>query len=217
MQTFKSLGKGFRRALTMRREDMTARAKAVPDALSSLGLKSRIGIGHFANVLDYGADPTGATSSSAAFKRAWEAAPLLYAPAGKYLLTSTLVGPNKNNAGIIGDGAAYGITAAGDNYTSGSGTLLVATFDTGNVIESHAKILHPTFIGFAICRTKRGSSGYGLEMNPSSTQDQCLLYDLHFMNHHIGAHLGSTGWSVLNTSCRKTAARMALNSLGSGS
>jgi hypothetical protein len=25
---------------------------------------------------------------------------------------------------------------------------------------------------------------------------QCLLYDLHFMNHHVGAHLGSTGWSV---------------------
>ena len=64
------------------------------------------------------------------------------------------------------------------------------------MIESHAKILHPIFIGFAICRTEKGTSGYGLEMNPSSTQDQCLLYDLHFMNHHVGAHLGSTGWSV---------------------
>ena len=83
MQTITSLGRRFRHALTMRGEEPARDAKAVPGALSSLGLKSRMGIGNVANVLDYGADPTGATSSSEAFNRAWEAAPLIYRTSGE--------------------------------------------------------------------------------------------------------------------------------------
>lgn len=152
-------------------------------------------MGVLANVLEYGADPSGATDSSPAIQNAWNSSPLLYIPSGKYLLNAPLVGPNANGAGIIGDGAAYGQAAGGSGY-SGAGTLLMANFKTGNVITSHQNILHPHFRGFAVCRTAQALSGYGLEMNPTSTQDQCLLDDLHFQNHDIGAHLGSTGWSV---------------------
>ena len=50
--------------------------------------------GAYFNVLDYGADSTGATSSTAAFQAAIEAAQLsarpVYIPAGFYLITDTL-------------------------------------------------------------------------------------------------------------------------------
>lgn len=54
------------------------------------------------NVLDYGADPTGATSSQAAFVAALATGKSVYVPAGTYLVTGNLVLPEYST--MFGDG-----------------------------------------------------------------------------------------------------------------
>ena len=58
--------------------------------------------GAVANVLDYGADPTGATSSQAAFVAAFATGNAIYVPKGTYLVTGGLVLPD--NKKMFGDG-----------------------------------------------------------------------------------------------------------------
>ena len=64
--------------------------------------------GGFYNLLDYGADPTGARSSSGAFSKIARAmgtrGGVILAPSGTYLL-STLVAPTAANVTILGAGA----------------------------------------------------------------------------------------------------------------
>lgn len=58
--------------------------------------------GAVANVLDYGADPTGATSSQAAFVAALATGKSVYIPKGTYLVTGSLVLPE--GKAMFGDG-----------------------------------------------------------------------------------------------------------------
>ena len=67
-----------------------------------------------ANVLDYGADSTGATDSAAAFNAAFAVSNIVYAPAGSYDLASTITLPPFGQ--IIGAGINNTtITATSDN------------------------------------------------------------------------------------------------------
>lgn len=148
------------------------------------------------NVLAYGADPTGVADSWSAIQTAWNAYPVIYIPSGKYRLSTTLVGPTIDGAGIIGDGAWYGLDFTGTSWSTGEGTLLLATQTTTDVVRSANNILRPYYKGIAIMRTSQATSGYGLNMNISSTNDQAYLDDIHLANHNVGLKLGSTGWSV---------------------
>src|SRR6188472_2939410 len=92
----------------------TGKSQLVAHAVNRCTTQPMTGLGTevLANVLEYGADPSGTTDSSPAIQNAWNSSPLLYIPSGKYLLNAPLVGPNANGAGIIGNGAAYGQAAS---------------------------------------------------------------------------------------------------------
>jgi hypothetical protein len=64
------------------------------------------------------------------------------------------------------------------------------------VIRSSDKVFAPIFSGLAISRSALATTGYGLNMNPTSTNDWALVRDLWLWNHAIGINLGSTGYSV---------------------
>ena len=64
-----------------------------------------------ANVLDFGADPTGVTNSSAAFAAAFNASLTVYVPAGTYLVTSEIVIPSSGT--LFGESKATTIIKAG--------------------------------------------------------------------------------------------------------
>jgi len=67
-----------------------------------------------ANVLDYGADPTGAADSAAAFTAAFAVSNMLHVPSGSYNLASTITLPPYGK--IVGAGIDNTtITATGDN------------------------------------------------------------------------------------------------------
>jgi hypothetical protein len=123
-----------------------------------------------ANVLAFGADPTGAADSTTAFNNAWAVTPLIYVPRGKYKIGSQLVAPAQHGAGIIGDGP-WSTNAAGSLDGSGwtssdGGTLISVTQTTLDAIVSHTGMLYPTFVGFTLLRTSQATNGYGLNMNP---------------------------------------------------
>lgn len=70
------------------------------------------------NVLDYGADPTGATSSAVAAQAAWDAATtagggVLYFPSGTYRIN--LVGTGGDKVCIVGDGPSTILVSAAAN------------------------------------------------------------------------------------------------------
>ena len=60
--------------------------------------------GALANVLDYGADITGTSDSSAAFTLAFATGQMVYAPAGTYRLNNPSY-TVQLNSGLIGDGS----------------------------------------------------------------------------------------------------------------
>ena len=80
--------------------------------------------GDVANVLDYGADPTGVTNSSAAIQAALTARRQVYIPQGTYLINTTL-SPTDTQS-VFGDGVNQTILKAGTvgmtviNYPSGA-------------------------------------------------------------------------------------------------
>jgi hypothetical protein len=123
-----------------------------------------------ANVLGFGADPTGVADSATAFNNAWAVTPLIYVPRGKYKIGSQLVAPAQSGAGIIGDGpwstnAAGSIDGSGWTSSDG-GTLISVTQTTLDAIVSHTGMLYPTYVGFTLLRTSQATNGYGLNMNP---------------------------------------------------
>jgi hypothetical protein len=113
---------------------------------------------------------------------AWREYGLIKLPAGTYEVSAMLEGPPLQGAGIIGSG-------------SGS-TLVVSSNLTDDVIRSSDKVFAPIFSGLAISRSALATTGYGLNMNPTSTNDWALVRDLWLWNHAIGINLGSTGYSV---------------------
>jgi hypothetical protein len=113
---------------------------------------------------------------------AWREYGLIKLPAGTYEVSAMLEGPPLQGAGIIG---------------SGSGSTLIVTSNlTDDVIRSSDKVFAPIFSGLAISRSALATTGYGLNMNPTSTNDWALVRDLWLWNHAIGINLGSTGYSV---------------------
>lgn len=73
--------------------------------------------GEVANVLDYGADPTGATSSQAAFVAAFASGNAIYIPRGTYLVTGNLVLPY--GKAMFGDGVGISVIRCDTSSFSG--------------------------------------------------------------------------------------------------
>jgi len=89
---------------------------------------------------------------------AWNACGIIAVPSGNYRIDSPLIGPHVDNAGIIGAGA--GMKAA--STPAGAGTIITASFASGDAIQSHASIQHPMFQGLVITRLPAAVSGFGL-------------------------------------------------------
>jgi hypothetical protein len=68
-------------------------------------------------------------------------------------------------------------------------TLIVSSNLTDDVIRSSDKVFAPIFSGLAISRSALATTGYGLNMNPRSTNDWALVRDLRLWNHAIGINL----------------------------
>ena len=81
--------------------------------------------GAVGNVLDFGADATGATSSSSAFAAALAAYTTVYIPQGQYKLTTTLTVARKK---LIGDGPE----AVTLTYTGSSSAINASGTDAQN-------------------------------------------------------------------------------------
>jgi hypothetical protein len=120
---------------------------------------------------------------------AWNACGLIKVPSGNYLIDRPLIGPNVDNAGIVGEGA--GLKAPTDS--AAAGTIITANFSSGDAIQSHASIQHPTFQGLVITRGPTAVSGFGLNLN--SISDFALLSDLWISRHANGLNLSTTGYS----------------------
>jgi hypothetical protein len=81
--------------------------------------------GEMANVVDYGADPTGTTDSAAAIQNAIDSTDgLIYFPEGEYLISTPIVLPTSN---FYQNDKLRGFT--------GSGATLLANVDGGHIIE----------------------------------------------------------------------------------
>jgi hypothetical protein len=120
---------------------------------------------------------------------AWSACGLIRVPAGNYLIDSPLVGPNVDNAGIIGHGAGLKVSSS----SACAGTIISANFAAGDAIQSHASIQHPTFQGLVITRVPPAVAGFGLNLN--TICDFALLSDLWITKHAVGLNLSTTGYS----------------------
>lgn len=73
--------------------------------------------GAVANVLDYGADPTGATSSQAAFVAAFASGNAIYVPRGTFLVTGNLLLPY--GKAMFGDGVGISVIRCDTSAFSG--------------------------------------------------------------------------------------------------
>jgi hypothetical protein len=128
--------------------------------------------GASANVLDYGADPTGVADSTAAIQAAINASDYVFIPAGTYKVTST-INVNNNNKNIFGAGIGVSILL---NYGTGV-ALDVASL--GGV--------SPTIVGGHLCDIEIHGRDVG----------QCLrLYDVaQFRVERVKCH-DSTSYGV---------------------
>lgn len=122
-------------------------------------------------------------------EQAWNACGLIRLAPGNYRIDRPLVGPNVDNAGIIGAGAGAKFTTT----STCAGTIIVANFTSGDAIVSHCAIQHPTFRGLVITRSRVASSGFGLNLNNSC--DFAYLSDLWLTRHGVGLNLNTTGYS----------------------
>jgi len=165
-----------------------------------LSINSRMFDPRPACVLDYGADPTGATDSTNAFVAAWLERPRIYAPRGKYAINTNLTIP-QFGGGLVGDGPWTRTTSSSwtgaDWSSSDDGTLIVNSATTGNCFTATAGATFMLMKGFSIVRTSQATTGYGVAMNSASggTNDFCCIEDVWAANHNVGIHLGSTGHS----------------------
>lgn len=167
-----------------------------------------------ASVVDYGADPTGASDSTSAFAAALAAHPNVFVPAGRYRINGTVTVPNGCTL--------FGATSTGDYYPSypyTDGTLLFkdATSSNGPILRlsecssirymqlDHQKInggtdgiiaLHPTLttvyaviqsifiMGHRTTDTTGSTTCYGIKFDGSTTTAR-----VQFFNRVMGAHI----------------------------
>lgn len=136
--------------------------------------------GDVANVLDFGADPTQATDSSAAFQAAFNTGRLVYVPTGNYLISAgvTTTGP-----GMVGDGQR------------GTYIYVDNSFTTGDVIRwngAGGNGLHgPYFSGFTM-ETFNGARTSDALINITPTSDKIeysCIENIHLSNGYIGLRL----------------------------
>ena len=162
--------------------------------------------GDVVNVLDYGADATGATNSTAAIQAAIDAAAskTVYFPAGTYIVNSANLEIDDNGARLVGDGVGSKIQLTGysikvpastdtatyedirfvDLYmkrTDGGGPVVDLAGDQG----SGHKIQATSFTG---CKIEGGSIGVDLEGCENVTFDRCRFIDC---TKHINAADGT--------------------------
>jgi hypothetical protein len=109
--------------------------------------------GAVANVLDYGADPTGVASSSAAITLALASgSKIVYFPQGTYKTTSTIVRPS--SVKMLGDGPIASIITAAHNNSIVKTTPATLEGDAYNTIED---------LGFTNSATFNSAIGIELE------------------------------------------------------
>jgi hypothetical protein len=135
-----------------------------------------------ANVAALGVPTDGSVDVTEGLQGAWTNHGLIHLPPGTYKTSATLIGPATDGAGIIGEGSAN--------------TTIISSDLTHDVIQSHDRISGPIFKGLKITRTAQATTGFGLNMNPTSTNDWAFVHDLWLLNHAVGINLGSTGYSV---------------------
>lgn len=147
------------------------------------------------NVVDYGADPTGATESTTAIQAAIDTGNSVYFPAGTYKVSGLTI-EDKQNVSYFSDGPAI-ITNVGTTKTSRIfemvGTLIDVTFDGFEIIgdgttdtenvgwgcSSGQTIRRAVFRNIYIKDTKIGIS---LNADLSGTIEKCIVEDCHFQD-----------------------------------
>lgn len=151
--------------------------------------------GALINVLDFGADPTGVSDSTAAIQSAIDAGQSVYLPEGNYLISELFI--NKNNFTLTGAGinasiltttveAKVAITVANTVITSG--TYLRDFKIQGNSTNlGGIKLGNPTYPAtgpvldmVSVWNFERtsGSNGYGIQLNSVQNCDihNCFIY-----------------------------------------
>lgn len=136
-----------------------------------------------ANVVLYGADPTGIAPSQAAIVAAWSVSHVLYFPPGTYTISGTLTDP------------WTGSTIASGFIGAGSGSTRIVSFST-TVDMIDVTSFAPIYSGLTLSRSSAASAGAGL--NIGLTINIGTLNDLYIKNQHTGIALGGTGFSNIS-------------------
>jgi len=143
---------------------------------------SWISTSNLANVIAFGADPTGGSDSSSAFQAAFNSGRGVWAPPGKYLLNSTINVPNDS---AVSSGVSFGFyfTGAGGGQTvlisGSSNTVMFQKVQTNGVVEG-------AYIGnFTIQAYTSGSTGCAINLSGfrSATIDR-----INFTNGYDGSN-----------------------------
>lgn len=147
--------------------------------------------GDQANVLDFGADPTGATNSNAAFQAAFNTGKLVYVPTGNYVISSALT---TTGPGMIGDGQR------------GTYIYVDNSFTTGDVIRwngAGGSGLHgPYFADFTMeCFYGIRTSGALINITPTSDKiEYSCISNIHLSNGFQGLRLQNAwGFKVIGS------------------
>jgi len=152
--------------------------------------------GAYFNVLDYGADPTGVASSTAAFQAAIEAAQLsarpVYIPAGFYLITDTLT--VYNGTQITGDtnfsyGQGFGRQVYATTITFTPATAKPLFNYAWKTAPSPGPVFHTSIENLFLAATDPTKATYGLKLN-------AVIYanykNLTFENFNVGVYCNNT-------------------------
>lgn len=131
------------------------------------------------NVVGFGADPTGAADSAAAFTAAFAASKIIYVPPGTFLLNSAIVIPDEGM--IIGAGKSSVIkagTAAGGFTTSGISCYIEKLYIDGNGQTNYKAF---SFIFSAVTQIMKlkdviiDDARYYIDTNSGTSSDQGVL------------------------------------------
>jgi len=151
--------------------------------------------GDIVNVLDYGADATGATDSTAAIQAALDAAAggTTYFPAGTYIVNSANLEVDDNGARLAGDGVSskieltgYSIKVPADDDAADYEDIrfvdlyMKRTDAGGPVVELAGSEGNGNWIyaaSFTACKFEGGSIGVDLEGCENVTFDRCRFID----------------------------------------
>ena len=118
------------------------------------------------NILRYGADPTGKTSSDAAMEQALRTNSAVYIPHGSYLSEKQIVVPN----GV----SIYGLDRSGTEWRQVRATVSAFRNVNGPNASGYGKV---SFAGFKIVTATAGHTGAGIEVNAGGF----AFYEIHDM------------------------------------